>query len=611
MAVATYATDLSLIDDAQAVGSYSATGGGAGGLADETDYFINDIQCISKAGFTAVQKGIIHDDVSAPSIAAGDAVFIWARQANRNIMDTVALDGGAVIMGTSSSVFEGFSVDGSDVEGSELLAWVNYAVDPTQTPSYSSGSPGAPSTWDHFGFEWTIGSSGSLKGNPNGVGVSRHGRELQIIDGQAAAYGTFLGAAAEDATVTNRWGILTPVAGGYQFHGAFVMGTVATAVDFRDADRSISVLDDLFLPAGFNEFEIRNASSNVEWTNIIISHLGTNTPSLLTLDVGTFTGFACQFNDFSTTIFNSASTCVAIWTACAAVTAAGADLSGSSILTPNVSANTSGLIWNVNTDTTGLLDGMTFSKTSGVAHHAIELGTGIPTTNITLNDCDFGTDFSATLDGSVGDETFHFLDTTGTITLNLVGCTGNKGYRTEGVVVTIVDDPVTTQYTVTTTATPPVAISGARVFLEASDGTGPLPFEEAVTITQTGGLATVAHTGHGIPDGTNVVIRGADQNGYNKVAVISVVNVNSYTYAVDSGTASPSTGTEVASGVLIHDTTSAGGIVSDVRVLSGDQPFKGTIRASSGSPYYQAATVTGIVSSTAGFSATVALLSDE
>ena len=124
MATAVYGTDLTLIDDAQAVGSYSQTGGGASGLGDETDYFINGTQCISKGGFTLTQKGMVHDDVSAPTITAGDAVFIWGRQANRNILNTVALSGGAVIMGTSSSVFSGWNVDGSDVAGSNLLSWV-------------------------------------------------------------------------------------------------------------------------------------------------------------------------------------------------------------------------------------------------------------------------------------------------------------------------------------------------------------------------------------------------------------------------------------------------------------------------------------------------------
>ncbi|MHC4237096.1 MAG: hypothetical protein ACYSSM_02400 [Planctomycetota bacterium] len=456
MAVPTYATDLTLIDDAQDVSSYSATGGGAGGLADETDYFINNIQCISKAGFTAVQKGIIHDDVSAPSIAAGDAVFIWARQANRNIMETVALDGGAVIMGTSNAVFEGFTVDGSDVEGSELLAWVNYAVDPTQTPSYSSGSPGAPSTWDHFGFEWTIGSSGSLKGNPNGVGISRHGRELQVIDGQAAAYGTFLGAANTDATVTNRWGILTPVAGGYQFHGAFVMGTTATAVDFRDSDRSISVLDDPFLPAGFNEFEIRNASSNVEWTNIIISHLGINTPSLLTLNVGTFTGELNQFTGFSTTTFASTSSCVnSTWTSSGRINLNEADISGSSILASSVAAD-EGAVFDDRTTTAATniseLDNCTFSQGTA-AHHAIRFGANVDD-NIVLTGIAFN-GFAAIEDDNGC--ALRFDATTGSLNCSLVGCTVDGVPATAlnlfkddaaGVAVTLVFDVITLEVTV-------------------------------------------------------------------------------------------------------------------------------------------------------------------
>jgi hypothetical protein len=472
MAVATYATDLALIDDAQDVGTYAATGGGAGGLADETDYFINDAQCISKAGFTAVQKGIIHDDVAAPSIAAGDAVFIWARQANRNIMETVALDGGSVIMGTSNAVFEAFTVDGSDVEGSELLAWVNYAVDPTQTPSYSSGSPGAPSTWDHFGFEWTIGSTGSLKGNPNGVGVSRHGRELQVIDGQAAAYGTFLAAADTDATVTNRWGILTPVAGGYQFHGAFVMGTTATAVDFRDADRVINVLDDPFLPAGFNEFEIRNSSSNVEWTNIVISHLGTNTPSLLTLNVGTFVGSLCQFTGFSTTTFASTGACTeSKWTLCDRINLNEADIALSSILTPSVAAD-EGAVFDDRTTSavTSIteLDNTIFSQGAN-AHHAIRFGANV-THNIVLTGIAFN-GFDAVEDAAGC--ALRFDATSGSLNCSLVGCTVDGVPATAlnlfkddaaGVAVTLVFDVITLEVTVLD-ATDDTALTTAHVQL--------------------------------------------------------------------------------------------------------------------------------------------------
>lgn len=611
MAVATYATDLALINDAGDVndwGHVNITGGGGAGLADETDYFIEGAQCISKTGFVTDTKAIMQDVGGTITVAAGDAVFVWGKQNNRNLMDTIAAGGMQVLIGDGLADFEQFYVDGDDSEGSDLAGWRNYAVDPTQT---SSATFGTPSTTDYVGIAWKILGSGTLKGAPNGIDVSRHGRELQIIDGQAAAYGTFDAAATDDSA--SAWGILTPSLGSYLFHGAFVMGTTATAVDFRDSGRVINVLDDIFLPAGFNEFEIRNASSNVEWTNIIISHLGAvNFPAVLTFDVGTFTGELNQFNDCATTTFNSSGSChTSTWTNCEEILLEGADIGGSSILTPNVAANTSGVIWNVNTDPNNFIHGVTFTKTSGTAHHALEFGLLVPTTSMTLTGCAFGTDFSATEDGSVGDETFHFLDTTGTITLNLVGCSGNFGYRTEGVVVTIVADPVATEFTVTDTATPPVAVSGARVLCEASDGTGPAPFEESVAITQTAGTATVDHTGHGIPDGTNVVIRGCDQNGYNKVAVITVSDVDTYTYSVDSGTGSPATGAPEATGVLIHGTTNGSGFIDDSRTLSGNQPWTAAIRASSGSPYYQAARVQGITDSVTGFSGTVALLPDE
>jgi hypothetical protein len=621
MATAVYATDLALIDDAQAVGSYAATGGGAGGLADETDYFINDIQCISKAGFTATQKGVIHDDVAAPTITAGDAVFIWGRQANRNIMDIVANQGGAVIMGTSNAIFQGFNVDGSDVEGSELLSWVNYAVDPTQTPSYASGSPGAASTWDHFGMEWAILGSGSLKGNPNAVGNIRHGREIQITEGFTVAKGTFDAAALTDATVTNRWGILTPVAGGYQFHGAFVMGTVATAVDFVDAGRSISVLDDPFLPAGFNEFEIRNASSLVSWTNIIISHLGTNTPSVLTLNVGTFTGDTNQFTGFSTTIFASTSTCTnSVWTSCGQITLAEADISGSSILTPTVAAD-DGAVFDDRT-TTALtliseLDNCTFSQGTA-AHHAITFGTGVDD-DITLTGIEF-TGFDSVADSTGA--TLEFLATTGTMNVNLVGCTvdgvaassSNVGVDdAAGIVVTLVISPVAE--TINVKDKDGNNIENARVFVEtAATIAGGEMFEAAVTsLTSLTGTATCTTTAvHGLVTGDQMVIRGAQPDEYNRVATVTVTNTTVFTYPVATGIATTATATPLVSFVVVQGLTDASGNAGDTRTWGAAQQVKGWARKLNAvSPFYKQAPISYNIDETNGNTVNTVLQPDE
>jgi hypothetical protein len=459
---------------------------------------------------------------------------------------------------------------------------------------------------------WKILGSGSLKGNPNAMDVQRHGRELQCTDGDLGnGYATFTGAGAADGTNTARWGILTPVAGGYQFHGCFVMGTTATAVDFRDSDQNIVVLEDPFVPSTFNEFEIRNASSNVEWTNIIIQHLGSTSPSTLTFDVGTFTGLGCQFNECATTTFNSSSSCTnSTWNLCDEVTAAGADLTGSSFVDCTAATDGACVIWDVATDPDGFLDDTTFDSTGSTnAIHAIEFGTTAPT-SITLRGIDF-TGFNATT--GQNDSTFNVLRNTGTVTINLVDCTSDvsltNSYKTAGATVVIVANPVTTTVScVTATGT---AISGARVFLQAANGTGPLPFEVSVSITQTGGTATVSHTAHGFSTNQYVVIRGANEEGYNKVAQITVTGANSYTYSVDSGLSSPATGSPTSTGVLVYGVTGAPGTVTDTRTLSSSQPVTGWARKSTSSPLYKTATITGTVSSTADTTLTAVLISDE
>ena len=621
MAAPTYATDLSLIDDAQDVSTYVATGGGAAALNDETDYFINDAQCVSKNGFTADLKGQMHDDVAAPTITAGDAVFIWGRQANRNILNTLASGGGQVIMGTGNSDFAQFYVDGSNVDGSNLLSWVNYAVDPTQTATTSTGTPGAASTWDHFGMQWDILGSGALKGAPNAVGVSRHGRELTCVDGDVTSgYATFDGAAVFDAAITRRWGILTPVSGGYQFHGAFVMGTTGTSVDFRDENRSIIVLEDPFVPAAFNEFEIRNASSNVEWTGITIQHLGTTSPSTMTLNVGTFTGVNNRFVGCATTTFASTGSNIdSQWSDSGRINLNEADISGSSILTSSVAAD-EGAVFDDRTTTGAVdiseLDNCTFSI-GAASHHAIRFGTGVDD-DITLTGIEF-TGFSSTDDAT--NATLRFDATTGTMNVNLVDCTVDGAAATTsnvgvddaaGIVVTLVVNPVTTKFTVQDNAGS--AIDQARVLVETADNGGGsgFPYQAAVTtLTSAAGTATLtASAVHGLATGDYVVVRGAQPDDYNKQAQITVTSTTVFTYAVTSGISSPATATPVFSYAPISGLTATTGIIQSSKTWPAAQGLTGWARKSTSSPYYKQTVIT-VSDASGGTDAAVILQLDE
>lgn len=632
MAAPTYATDLSLIDECEDVATFVATGGGASALNDETDYFINNTQCVSKNGFTATTKGQMHDDVSAPSITSGDAVFIWLKQNNRNLMDTIANGGGQVIMGTSNSAYAQFYVDGSDAAGADLAGWKNHAVDPTQTASATTGSPGAASTWDHFGGQWKILGSGSLKGAPNAVDVIRHGRELTCIDGDGTSgYATFDGAAVFDANVARAWGLLTPALGTYLQHGAFVMGTVSTSVDFRDEFRSINVLDDLFVPTGFNEFEIRNASSNVEWTNINITQLieTTNTtataPFVLTLNVGTFTGTNCVFTDGSTTTFNStASATSCSWIRMGNVDANEADLSGSSFITPTVAADGAAVTWDETISSAhGIseLDNCTFTMGTN-NHHAISFSTNVSNgAEITLTGIEF-TGFDADGTGDSDNSILEFLATTGTITVNLSGCTvdgaaaSSSNFTVDtraGCTVNVNFDPKTVLVNVKDVNGS--NLQSVRVLVEtAATAASGEAFEAAVTsITQTAGTATVTTTAaHGLETGDKVVIRGAQPDGYNKHATATVTSTTQFTYPVDSGLSSPATGTPLVSYVAIQGLTDASGNISVSRTWAVDQDMKGWARLkNTTAPFYKDGDIAFTVSSANGNTINVVLQPDE
>ena len=603
MAAPAYATDLNdIFTDG---GTWTVLSGRA--TDPDTDDFIQGTSCWSHDPFSSgIEGGVVN---SAETVAADDAVFVWTKADISPALATHAAGGVQILIGASTTALDCFYVRGSD----DLVygGWQCIPVDPTFTPSTVIGGGGAGTSY--FGVRWNIPGSGPSKGYPFKIDAIRHGRQLEITAGDSGTPATWDATAAYDAGNTRMWGLCQPTDTGAQVQGLIYWGTAAAPVYSRDSNRTIVLLDTEWTVTDFTQILFAHASNDVEWDNVGLIALGTNNRGIIDVTAnGAVTWTNSVIQDIDTTTMLAGSTfdgCT--WIGCNEVDSGGGSLLGASILSPTVAANSSALVWDVATDPDGLLDDMTFSKGTA-AHHAIEFGTTIPdAASYTLRGCAFGTDFSATENGSTGDETFHFKDTTGTITLNLVGCTGNAGYRTEGVAVTIVTDPVTIALTVQTSASPPVAIGSARVFIETSDGTGPLPFEESVSIVQTSGTATVTHTAHGLVTGNYVVIRDATQNGYNKVAQITKTTDNAYTYAVDSGTVSPATGSPVASAVIISGLTNGSGVISDTRTYSSNQPFKGWARKSSGTPYYQNGPITGTISSTDGFTASIALLSDE
>ena len=297
-----------------------------------------------------------------------------------------------------------------------------------------------------------------------------------------------------------------------------------------------------------------------------------------------------------------------IFSECGVVTHNGASMNGSSVLSSTVAADDGALFYDEVADPDGEMDGMSFSKGTN-AHHAIRFGANVPA-SITLRNMDF-TGFGSSDDAN--DSVFRFDDTTGSITLNLVGCTHDgSGFTVDdaaGVTVTVVIDPVTTLVNVVDNNASDLI--NARVLLEASDGAGDFPFEESVTISRVASVASVAHTGHGMVTGDLAVIRGADQPEYNGAFVITNVTTNAYDYTVSGSPATTATGTIICSGAIISGLTDSSGDISASRTFSANTLVKGFVRKASSPPYFKSFQIAGEIDNTTGLTINVRMILDQ
>jgi hypothetical protein len=157
-------------------------------------------------------------------------------------------------------------------------------------------------------------------------------------------------------------------------------------------------------------------------------------------------------------------------------------------------------------------------------------------------------------------------------------------------------------------------VENARVFLIASDGTGPFPFEDTVTISNSGTTATVTHTAHGMATNDYVNIdlsgSGSEKTHYQNDGVfqITVTGTNTYTYTMLSAPGSSPTGTIKATFVAVTGLTNSSGVkAAAARVYASDQNVTGWIRKT---PTYKTAKLFGTVDDVNGYSATGVLVSD-
>lgn len=353
----------------------------------DTDLAIFGTSCYTEAQRKSGSGGLFYTTTEPGDFVDGtDCIFGWYKFFAPNLTGTRTSGSGIeMFIGSTSGNYNRYYVAGSDTY--LFGGWRNYVVNPNTTTVTASATQGSPNgTHNGAGFGATL-SAGVSKGNSHNVDILRYGRgELIVTDGDLAnGYANFDDLAIEnDDAINNQWGLFQDVGGSYLWKGLLSLGSGATAVDFRDQNRTIVIDDTLFVQSDFNKIEVNVATSNVDWTGITIN-------SLSTVSRGDFEAVAnapidfdgCTFNDMGTFTFQSSTSSTgAVYRRCELITQGGATITGGTV--QNSTSTTTAIL-----STPSTLESITdvdFIRDTGTVN-AVDIGDVGTTTTVTWDGC--------------------------------------------------------------------------------------------------------------------------------------------------------------------------------------------------------------------------------
>ena len=542
---------------------------------------------------------------SAPITAAGKTFRMWVNTTSVPYLDTAANGGAELSMfdGTTTEYYTVFSSD--DYYG----GWFQIVIDCDLFTTLTLANV------EQWGFRMQYTSTAK---NVDNCWVDA----LKYLDGYSMTGGTSgdeitletIEVADRGTTTLYGYGVITVFGGVYYGTGNIQFGTGATTT-WALLDGDILVFEDKPVAAG-----LYSLSGVGTGTRVTIQNSSTITSAGATDD----TRFVFDWSDAdlltfsctnslivraSTSTFKSGQTVTGnTFNDCGQVTGGGATLTGTTVKGYEGTSDTAGFIWNVATDPDGLTDDMVFEKGTA-STHAIEFGLTSPLT-MTLT--------GVTVSGynaadSQTDSALYIARTSGTVTITLDNCTGTFSYKSAGAIVVIVSGAVSVQATAALKDGTPVET--ARVFLKASDATGPFPFEAAITsITRATTTATVTTTAaHGLASNDKIYLEGITDKTEDNWTVhqVTVTGTTTFTYTTTDSGSTAYTGTKKVTFVALNGTTNASGILATSRVYTSNQPVTGWTRKSTSSPFLQEGVLVGEVDSSLGFSGTAVMLADE
>lgn len=611
------AQNMTLVDDADQTAGWTST---LGGLAqatlsprEATTYLADQ----ASEGSFAIYHTIASTDLSAHTI------FSWMRNSGPN---TTANGGMRILLGDGTDRIA-YYVGGSDDFGHFVLGWSMFKLDTTILPANFEVLTGVEANLTTTALV-DVGMGGEFPGKAAGnadnvfVDILRYiangSAALTVTGGTTGDRGTWAEVVVTDVSTSAdaAFGIIRTLVTGskaYELNYGVEFGAASGDTFFDDSDFQL-ILAGTDMAAGNMDVDlIAGTGTNLfSLNNFVVVGVGTVSNWDLSAAMETMSLTDGQFVDCGTFVLPPAGgtlrECLrCIFTRCGAITTDTIDFNDCKVLTSTAAADTSAIVFNVNSDPDGELDNIEVTIGTN-AHHAIEFGTASPLT-ITLRGWT-ATGFNAS--DAQNDSTFHVLRTSGTVTINVIGGTGNFSFKTAGATVDVVIDPVTALVNVKDNTG--ANLQNARVIMEASDDTADLPFENSVTITRSGTVATVAHTAHGLNTSDKVKIKGItdkieDNNGVQ--TIVTVPGANSYTYTTTDSGSTSYTGTIIATGVVFEGDTDASGNISRSRTYTVDQPITGRARFSTISPRLKTFDLAGTIDNTDGLIINIQMIIDE
>jgi hypothetical protein len=623
VAVATIATDS---------GTWGNDGGG-GGVADEEDIVYQTSTAQSrKVGTSIIGRSYTHGSGTNMTGVSTSHYIAKINATNSNVLLSRASPALHMKIGSSSSDYHLYYLFGND-NYPPKGGWQLLAIAPAVTGYYSATDVGSPDDtsilyWSILG-DFSVGSKAEnvvIDAIDVGLGLGLVGGDGGDTDGVFDDFVSY-----DEGTGANRYGYVAtegPV--------VFVIGQLAIGQTGDTQTSTLTVFQDTgvtvvwrngLVATGFNRLlmDIATSSTDIDITNCTLLSEGQENndgdrsfsttedsrPIFETTGTsGTLGVTGCTFDVWSSFTLNAQCTfsdCV-ITNSGQIDLGTGATFSDCTVSSTTVAADASALVWDNANDPNGELDNLTITKGTN-AHHAIEFGTTSPT-SITLTGW---TTSGFNASDEQNDSTFNVLRTSGTVTINIIGGSGNFSYKSAGATVNVVISPVTT--TIQVKDENDAVLPNARVIIEAGDDSGDLPFEDPVSITYTGITGYVVHTGHGVDDGKKVVIRGAEQQIYNGIFAIYSGSTDAYRYTMTGTPSEDASGSITSTGIVVEGLTNATGIVSASASYSVDQNVRGRVRMATSSPFYKsfppAGYFTDVVDNANGLTKSIQMIRDD